>query len=194
VILSDGEIQEAIARKFIIIEPIPTEEQYTTSALDLSLGQELFELKTPEEMAKEEPRGVERSFVINLAEIDIKSFQAKYTRPLAPEPDGSFIWHPRKFILTMTKEYVELPRQSRIAARVEGRSTLARLGLIVHLTAPTIHAGFSGYITLEMFNLGPYSVRLSPGIAICQLVFERLRRVPKGPVRTAFQGQTGIRS
>ena len=111
-----------------------------------------------------------------------------------PEPDGSFILHPHKFVLGSTREHIDLPRKSKIAARVEGRSTLARLGLVVHLTAPTIHAGFSGVIVLEMYNFGNYPLRLHPGrVAICQLIFEQLGRIPKGPVRTTYKGQKGVR-
>lgn len=193
-ILSDREIRETLHQKKILIDPPPTEEQYTTSALDLILGDEIFELKTPEELAQEEPKGVERPIVIDPLHIDLKNFLGRYAKPLPKESDGSFILHPRKFVLGITREYVELPRRSKIAARVEGRSTLARLGLVVHLTAPTIHAGFPGRIVLEMYNFGDYPLRLTPGkLAICQLIFERLGRIPGGPVRTKHAGQRSIR-
>jgi dCTP deaminase len=194
VILSDREIREALRQKKILINPLPTEEQYTTSALDLILGDEIFELKTASELAQEEPKGVERPIVIDPLQIDLKNFLGRYAKPLPREPDGSFILHPQKFVLGITREYVELPRRSKIAARVEGRSTLARLGLVVHLTAPTIHAGFPGRIVLEMYNFGNYPLRLTPGkLAICQLIFERLGRIPGGPVRTKHAGQRSVR-
>lgn len=193
-ILSDREIQEAIRQKKIIITPTPTEEQYTTSALDLILGDELLELKTPEELKAEEPSGVERPLIIDLTKVDIKDLLKKYAKPVPREIDGSFLLPPQKFVLGITREYIELPRKSKIAARVEGRSTLARLGLVIHLTAPTIHADFSGHIVLEMYNFGSYSLRLFPGkLAVCQLIFERLGRIPKGPVRTKYLGQKSIR-
>jgi dCTP deaminase len=194
VILSDGEIQEAIRRKVIFIDPPPTEEQYTTSALDLLVGDEILELKTVEELQSDEPAGVERPPVVDLSKVDVRDLLRKYAKPLPKQSDGSFILPPQKFVLGITREYVELPRKSKIAARVEGRSTLARLGLVVHLTAPTIHAGFSGRIVLEMCNFGNYSLRLTPNkLAICQLIFERLGRVPKGPVRTKYLRQKGLR-
>ena len=91
-ILSDVEIKAALKGRKIIIDPPPTEEQYTTSALDLILGNELFELKTPEELAKEEPAGVERPLIVNLAEVhDIRILLQKYAKPLIPGADGSFI-------------------------------------------------------------------------------------------------------
>jgi len=194
VILSDGEIQEEIRRKRIIIDPPASEERYTTSALDLLLGDELLELKTLEELAKDEPAGVERPLIVDPARVDLKVLLQKYAKPLPRETDGSFVLQPRKFVLGITREYIELPRRSKIAARVEGRSTLARLGLVVHLTAPTIHAGFAGHIILEMYNFASFPLRLFPGnLAICQLIFERLGRIPKGPVRTRYLKQKSIR-
>ena len=192
-VLSDGEIQKALREKKIVIDPPPEEEQYTTSAVDL-LGDEILELKTPEELAAEEPPGVERPVVVDLMRVDVKTLLQKYAKPIRREDDGSFILPPNKFVLGITREYIELPRRSKMAARVEGRSTLARLGLVVHFTAPTIHAGFAGHIVLEMYNFGNYPLRLMPEkLAICQLIFEQLGRIPKGPVRTKYLGQKRIR-
>jgi dCTP deaminase len=94
---------------------------------------------------------------------------------------ASFSWRLR--------ERVGLPRQSRLAARVEGRNSLARLGLAVHLTAPTIHAGFSGNITLEITNQGPIPIKLRPGLAICQLVLEHVFGTPAREMTGIFQDQ-----
>lgn len=193
-ILSDGEIKAAIRQGKILIEPLPSEEQYTTSALDLLLGDEVLELKTPEELAAEEPKGVERPITVDLATIDVRELLQKYAKPLAKESDGSFILQPKKFALGITRERIGLPKESKLAARVEGRSTLARLGLVVHLTAPTIHSNFEGHIILEMCNFGNYPLRLIPGkLPICQLIFERLGKVPTGPLRTQYHKQKGIR-
>ena len=87
---------------------------------------------------------------------------------------------PQEFILGYTRQFIYLPNRSRIAAQVEGKSTLARLGVGIHVTAPTIHAGF-GYndenpdepglpIQLEIFNLGRFIVYLAAGMPICQLI------------------------
>jgi dCTP deaminase len=92
------------------------------------------------------------------------------------------------FLLGWTIEKIQLPHSSRIAARVEGKSSLARLGIGVHVTAPTIHAGF-GYrsndpsfegnpIQLEIWNAGPLKVRLVKGLRICQLIFEEVHGTP----------------
>lgn len=191
-ILSDGEIREALAKGEIVLDPPPADTDYTTSAVDLHLGEQLFELLTPEDLAQGEPPGVERPIVVDVRQIDIRQLSQRYTREVRKEPDGSFLLHPRQFVLGNTRERVELPKESRIAARVEGRSTLARLGLVVHMTAPTIHADFRN-IVLEIYHFGPYTVRIWPGLAFCQLIFERLGRVPEGPARTAFQDQRTVR-
>src|SRR5262249_42366302 len=88
----------------------------------------------------------------------------------------------RSFLLGWTAESLWLPHRSRLAARVEGKSTLARLGIGVHVTAPTIHAGF-GYkendekypgnpLQLEIWNVGPLDIRLEVGMPVCKLILE----------------------
>jgi dCTP deaminase len=107
---------------------------------------------------------------------------------------------PGMFLLGWTVEKIQLPHTSRIAARVEGKSSLARIGIGVHVTAPTIHAGF-GYrkddptflgnpVQLEIWNAGPLYIRLKQGLAICQLIFEEVHGTPnKGyEGRFAVQG------
>ena len=92
-----------------------------------------------------------------------------------------FVLRPNRLVLGRTLEKVTLPivrdGQS-LAARVEGKSSYARCGLLVHFTAPTIHAGFSGTITLELINLGPCNISLYPGTPICQLIVEAVYGVP----------------
>lgn len=102
---------------------------------------------------------------------------------------------PNKFILGNTVEKVSLPlvdkegrKQNCLAARIEGRSSAARLGLIIHFTAPTIHAGFAGRITLEIINLGPRVITLYPETYICQLILETVDGIPTEK-ESQFQGQ-----
>jgi dCTP deaminase len=99
---------------------------------------------------------------------------------------------PNTFILGQTLERVQLPiRDGRpcYAARIEGRSSFARVGLLVHFTAPTIHAGFDGTIALEMINLAEYPISLFPEMEICQLIIEEVQPTPfSNP--SEFQGQT----
>lgn len=85
---------------------------------------------------------------------------------------------------------MEIPISSRLAARVEGKSSLARLGISIHVTAPVIHSGFKGNIQLEMFNFGPHHVVLEPGMWICQLVFEQTSGTPEKGYQGIFAGQS----
>ncbi|MBM3333091.1 dCTP deaminase [Candidatus Sumerlaeota bacterium] len=193
-ILSDGEMRTALRKKQIIVRPEPDESRFTSSAVDLILGNEIVELKSPQELQSDQPLGVMPRLILNLVEIDVQAWLQRYGKPVPKEVDGSFLLPPGKFVLAKTQEYIALPLRSKIAARVEGRSTLARVGLLVHFTAPTIHAGFEGHIVLEMCNFSPYELQLFPGkLRICQLIFERLGRIPKHAPRTRWLGQTGIR-
>jgi dCTP deaminase len=96
---------------------------------------------------------------------------------------------PRKLALGWTKERIEMDVEARIAARVEGKSSLARLGLVIHMTAPTIHAGFKGRIRLEMMNHGAVPIRLWPGMRICQLIFETTLGTAEKGYKGQFAGQ-----
>ncbi len=113
--------------------------------------------------------------------------------PFTIDPDQGYRLAPGKFILGRTRERISLPLPEEdggtcLAARVEGKSSLARLGLLVHFTAPTIHAGFEGAITLEMMNLGPVPILLTPGLSVCQLIVEEVLGTPMArPSR--YQGQ-----
>lgn len=102
-------------------------------------------------------------------------------------PDGIII-SPQCFLLATTLEYIELSRC--LVARVEGVSSLGRLGLAVHSTAGYIDPGFSGEITLELFNMAPYSIVLTPGMRIAQLAFERLSGPSQG-YKGRYQRQRG---
>lgn len=102
--------------------------------------------------------------------------------------ESGYLFRRGDFILGWTLERIQLPHFSRIAARVEGKSSLARFGLGVHITAPTIHAGF-GYnkktqddigqpIQLEIFSVGTIPICLKKGMPICQLIFEEVHGTP----------------
>jgi dCTP deaminase len=191
-VLSDREIVKALEDQLIVIEPKPTAERYNASAVDLTLGAELFRLRDLSELQAEEPGGVEHSIEIDLSTLKIKDFLAKYSRPMPQHQSGYWVLGRHQFALGITHERIELPRKSKIAARVEGRSTLARLGLVIHMTAPTIHCGFAGNIVLEMHNFGPYPLRLRPGLEVCQLVLERVGKQPRAPLTTSFMNQSSV--
>jgi dCTP deaminase len=106
-----------------------------------------------------------------------------------PNADGSVTIPPQVLILGITEEHVELPIDGRLAARVEGRSTLGRIGLAVHVTAPTIHSGFRGKITLEIVNHGTLPILLRPGLRVCQLIVEQVFGTPGRQMSGVFQDQ-----
>jgi dCTP deaminase len=110
---------------------------------------------------------------------------------------GKRLLKPKSFALGTTKQYIKLPLTT--SARIEGRSKLGRLGVGIHVTAPTIHAGFEGTITLEIFNHSPRSVKLKPwvsleeeGLRIGQLIFETVEGTVSQTQNTStFRNQTG---
>jgi dCTP deaminase len=93
-------------------------------------------------------------------------------------------------VLGWTAEHIDLKIDARLAARVEGKSSLARLGLGIHITAPTIHSGFNGRIRLEMINHGTFPVRIRTGMRICQLIFEITLGTPARGYKGQFLGQS----
>lgn len=163
-ILTDREIRIAIETRQVIIDPAPADEAYSSTSLDLTLGAGLHVFKTAQP-------GLD--MVIDPSAEGYNFLDA--INELANEQDvpaDGFALVPGKLILARTEERVNLPITSRIAARVEGKSSLARLGLGVHITAPTIHGGFTGKIQLEIVNHGSRPIRLRKGMRICQLIFE----------------------
>jgi dCTP deaminase len=184
VILSDVGIRAAIDAGDLDIDPPPADDQFTTSSIDLHLGGGFKvwdgkRLTTP---------GLTPT--LDLALQNFQSTAASFLIDAALDGDGAFILQPNQFVMAVTRERVNLRRSARLAARIEGRSSMARLGLVVHLTAPTIHAGFSGVITLEMVNFGPFHLRLVPqSTRVCQLIVEQLSEEPGQDLRSGFVGQ-----
>jgi len=186
-VLSDREIRAAIERKALLIVPDPPPEAWTSTAVDLTLDKELRRWKVLSDHGKESViRPLSKNFNFTaLAKENSEAFDIS--------ADGWTI-NPGDFVLGWTVERIQLPYKSRIAARVEGKSSLARLGVGVHVTAPTIHAGF-GYnpqtpdkgntIQLEIHNVGPLSIKLEKGMAICQLIFEEVHGTPE----KGYEGQ-----
>jgi len=158
-VLTDREIQSALASKQITIEPPPSEVAYSSTSLDLTLSKFLQEWHTAS------VAGVEQIVSPSTKGYKYSEFAKAFSSKREMGSDG-YVLEPQCFVLGSTAEVIELPTTSRIAARVEGKSSLARLGIGVHVTAPTIHSGFSGDIQLEICNHGPLSLwYLSPFIA-----------------------------
>lgn len=189
-ILSNVEIHRALDAGQLKIEPEPFPRQlipgqkcpYQTSSVDLTLGTEV-------------------SYIPKMAglPVNIDLRQGQFANLFAPHAvihslseQQPFILAPGQFVLAKTKEKVTFPLiegGTVLAGRVEGKSSYARCGLLVHFTAPTIHAGFSGTITLELINFGPVSIGLYPDMPICQLIVEQVLGTPFSN-QSQFQGQT----
>lgn len=185
-IYSNASIIEALEEGRIRIEPVPSpppphpNTPYSTCSVDLRLGKTI---QVPTD---------ELSTAVDLSSgnvvMTLKSMCASWDIS-----QTAFTLDPGRFVLGTTLENVSLPIPSAddvptLAARIEGRSSFARFGLLVHFTAPTIHAGWNGHITLELYNAGPNPIVLRSGLAICQLIVEEVHGRPYLSV-SRFQGQ-----
>jgi dCTP deaminase len=126
--------------------------------------------------------------------IDPSIEQSELTREVEVAGDEEFILHPGEFVLASTYEVITLPDD--IAGRLEGKSSLGRLGLLTHSTAGFIDPGFSGHITLELSNVANLPVKLFPGMKIGQLCLIKLSSPAENPYGSAvygsrYQGQRG---
>ena len=126
--------------------------------------------------------------------IDPSTEQAELTREVIAEGDEPFILHPGEFVLASTYEVITLPDD--IAGRLEGKSSLGRLGLLTHSTAGFIDPGFSGHITLELSNVANLPVKLFAGMKIGQLCLIKLSSPAEHPYGSEkygsrYQGQRG---
>ena len=176
-ILSDRTIREELAAKRIVIDPFDA-GSIQPSSVDLRLGR-FF-----------------RVFLNHTTRvIDVKENQENLT-PLVEidEEDDSFILHPGEFVLGSTLERVALPTD--LVARLEGKSSLGRLGLLIHSTAGFVDAGWDGHLTLELSNVANLPITLYPGMKIGQISFLQMTTPadrPYGSKETGskYQGQRG---
>ena len=192
-ILCDREVRAALARHAIRITPDPTLDPslWSSTALDLRLGGHIssWDFTRP---------GAQACFSPADADHDLVDLFARFTQSQVIPETGSPL-EPGSFYLGWTEQVVQLPYRSRIAARVEGKSSLARLGMGVHVTAPTIHAGFGhsevdptwvgNPIQLEIWNTGPKPILLKGGMRICQLIFEWVDGTPEQGYHGQFRVQ-----
>jgi dCTP deaminase len=190
-ILSDRELRAALNRGAMRITPTPAPEAWSSTAVDLRLAKELVIWKRPG------GGGVEAVVCPSSPEYDFEFVRRTYSEAQSI-PAAGFVFRSHTFLLGWTIEKLLLPHPSRLAARVEGKSSLARLGIGVHVTAPTIHAGFgfkkddSSYpgspLQLEIWNVGPLDVKLEEGMPICQLIFE----IVDGTPEKGYEGRFSI--
>lgn len=178
-ILSDGDIKKHIEEGLILIDPLEDpERQIQPSSVDLRIGSEFKGFKI-----------IRKPCIDPKDKSDIESYMESF-HITDKEP---FIIHPGEFALATTFERVKLP--DNLVARVEGRSSMGRLGITMHVTAGYIDPGFCGKITLEISNIGKMPVALYPGQRVCQIVFETMTSPAEKPYGhpdrdSKYMGQT----
>jgi dCTP deaminase len=157
-ILSDRDIKKALTEGRIKILPKPDlEELLSESSLDFRLGSEFRVFKSTDK-----------------AYIDVKDPKTFHdlTELVVKDEHEPFVLHPDEFVLGVTLEEVELPED--LSIRIDGKSSLGRLGIVIHSTAGHVGAGFKGKLALEITNVGKVPVLLYPGMRVGQFVFEQL--------------------
>ncbi|MCU1463548.1 MAG: deoxycytidine triphosphate deaminase [Acidimicrobiales bacterium] len=176
VILSDRSIREALDAGRIEIDPLHG-DCIQPSSVDLH---------------------VDRYFRVfrnhTMRVIDVKEDQEDLTELVEIKPDEAFILHPGEFVLGSTEERVRLPHD--LVARLEGKSSLGRLGLLIHSTAGFVDAGWDGHLTLELSNVATLPITLYPGMKIGQISFLLMTTPADSPygskaVGSKYQGQRG---
>ena len=190
-ILSNLEIQKAIDDGRLIIQPEPSPRKitpelpstfcpYNTTSVDLRLHNEI---SVPEP----------GKYSTDMTQPGAISEQiTKNSTPYTLSKEQPFRLKQNQFIIAWTLETIELCTNKGppyLAARIEGKSSNARCGVLIHFTAPTVHAGWKGRLTLEMINLSPAAFLLTPGMYIAQLILEEV----KGEIElmpSQFQNQT----
>lgn len=196
-ILSDRELQFALDRKQFGVSPRPLATAFASTAFDLRLDGKLSIWDTDKLKADPAMGVAELCFCPTDPGFNVRKVIRERTRVHDLQLDGVYRMPPRGssalgFLLGWTLEKLRIPHSSRLCARVEGKSSLARLGLGVHVTAPTIHAGFGmgqdlegDCLQLEIWNVGPLPIQLAYGMPICQLIFEEVHGTPN----QGYQGQ-----
>jgi len=156
-VLSDVDIQRYMAQGKIKIDPPLPPEQYGSCSIDFRLGNEFSIFNHS------------RYPFIDLRE---KTAIQDLMQTITVKPGEPFILQPREFALAITEEHIEIDDD--VLGRLEGRSSLGRIGIIVHGTAGLFDPGWRGKATLELSNLGRMPVALYPGMRICSMTFEQL--------------------
>ena len=179
-VLSDIEIKAEIDAERLIFDPpiFNPRERIDSSAVDLLLHPDLILLPFDRVQGVTIVPSDDDVQVMDLLNIHGEQ------RSLASSP---YRLEPHRLIIGKTLEHITLPNH--LAARIEGKSSLARFGLSVHVTAPTVIAGFAGNLYLEMRNVGPFAIELSQGMKIAQLILEHVGLPPSRGYRGQFQQQ-----
>ena len=174
-VLSDRSIRQELDQGRIVINPLDASDIQPAS-VDLHLDRKVLVFSNSS-----------RPY------IDIKQSLEQLTEMVELEDDSPFILHPGEFVLGSTKENIELPED--LVARLEGKSSLGRIGLVIHSTAGFVDPGWKGHLTLELSNLARLPITLYYGMKIGQISFLRLttaaeRLYGSQALGSKYQGQT----
>ena len=175
-ILSDRSILEAINDGRIIIEPFD-KECLQPSSVDLHLDHRFLVFKNH-----------------TLGHIDVRKDLSNLTQEVSSSDDDPFMLHPGEFVLGSTSERIAVPED--LVARLEGKSSLGRLGLLIHSTAGYVDAGWDGQLTLELSNVSNLPITLYPGMKIGQISFVQMTTPAERPygaseLGSKYKGQEG---
>ena len=175
-ILSDATIRAEIAAGRIVVDPFD-DAMVQPSSIDVRLDDRFLVFRSH-----------------TRAVIDVKEDLTDLTEMVKAPAGEPFILHPGEFVLGATAERVALPED--IVGRIEGKSSLGRLGLLIHTTAGFVDAGFEGYLTLELSNVATLPITLYPGMKIGQISFLRMDRPAETPygassLGSKYRGQVG---
>jgi dCTP deaminase len=174
-ILADRDILKRIKEKSLVIKPF-SKKRLQPSTYDLLLSGEIRIFNSHD-----------------ISVVDVKKSE-EISRRVKLRKNGSFIIHPGEFILGSTVEFFEIPLD--MAAKLEGRSSLGRLGLIIHATAGYVDPGFKGYLTFEMSNISRLPIKLYPRMRVAQICFfqmtsQVLRPYGSREIGSKYQFQKG---
>lgn len=178
VILSDRTIRENLDAGRISIDPLE-DSAIQPSSVDVRLDHRFL-------VFRNHTRGL----------IDVKQDLSDLTEPVEASDEKPFILHPGEFVLGSTLERIALPTD--LVARLEGKSSLGRLGLLIHSTAGFVDAGWDGQITLELSNVASLPITLYPGMRVGQVSFMQMTTEADNPygsgvIGSKYQGQVGPR-
>ena len=175
--LSDIEMQAEFSKKRLIFDPpVPLDsDRIGSSSVDLLLHETLTVVGD----------NGSAGIVVDptVPGFDVMAFLRRNGREVTIPEGGSYELPPNQLVIGRTLETIELPLH--LAGRIEGKSSLARLGLSIHVTAPSVHAGFVGPLYLEMNNIGPYRILLRREMEIAQLILEHTGL----PALSGYEGQ-----
>jgi dCTP deaminase len=179
--LSDTDIKHELEHGDLTVTPIEDEAvQIQPASIDVRLDNEFLKQIQP------------NTATINPLTESVEDYMKEYTI----DDDETYTIHPGDFILGSVNEWIEIPDY--LTGYVEGRSTIGRLGVVVHATAGLLDPGWEGNVTLEISNLGRVPIELTPGMRIAQITFVENKspsEIPYGEERgSKYQGQTGVQS